>query len=103
MRKNKRIDVQALIFAVPFTIFVGVVLAKWYHIQLNVIAKFGFFGFPMFLAMCALGAGVPSTWAFGLSDCGKIAEHSDSQGHEHPAVGPLRVVGRPRARSAYAA
>jgi hypothetical protein len=59
MRKNNRIDVQAFILAVLFTIAMDVVVAMWFGIRPSDISRLGLFGPPMFVGMCAIGAGVP--------------------------------------------
>lgn len=59
MRRNRPIDVQALILAVFSTVLADAALAIWYDIRPGDLAKLGVFGVPLFIAMCALAVGVP--------------------------------------------
>jgi len=72
MRKNSSIDVSALIFAIVFTIAMGVVIAMWYDIRPINIMKMGFFGPTMFFGMCTLVSGVPIYWGVRLFRLWKI-------------------------------
>jgi hypothetical protein len=59
MRRNRPVDVQALILAVLSTILADAALALWYDIRASDLAKLGVFGLPLFFSMCGLAVGVP--------------------------------------------
>src|SRR5476649_2095489 len=80
MRKNSSIDVSALIFAIVFTIAMGVVVAMWYDIRPINIMKMGFFGPPLCFLECAhLFPASRFIGVYGFCDCGKFTEHNTPQ------------------------
>ena len=59
MRNMNKIDRMAFAAAMVVSIGIAVLAARWYNIRWEDITKGGFFGFPIFIGMFALAAGVP--------------------------------------------